>query len=64
MGTLADSVVAYAKPLLDQSDGSKEQLDRAFALAQTCWTLALLPDEQLEEELPRMRLALSMEKDE
>jgi hypothetical protein len=32
MGAIADGIVAYAQPLLDQTDGSSEQLNKAFAL--------------------------------
>jgi hypothetical protein len=34
MGALADAVLAFAQPLLDQTDGSAEGLNRAMALSQ------------------------------
>jgi hypothetical protein len=36
MGAIADSFVAFAKPLINQTDGSIEQLNKAFAIAQLC----------------------------
>lgn len=30
MGAIADGFVAYVQPLLDQTDGSMEQLNQAF----------------------------------
>jgi hypothetical protein len=43
MGALAEALVAYAQPLIDQTDGSLEQLNKAFAISQLCYNLALLP---------------------
>ncbi len=34
MGAIADGFVAYAQPLLDQTDGSEAQLNKAFAISQ------------------------------
>jgi hypothetical protein len=34
MGAIAEALVAYAQPLMDQTDGSEEQLNKAFALTQ------------------------------
>jgi hypothetical protein len=45
MGALADSITAYAQPLLDGTDGSIEDLNRALALGQVCWNLAIMPEE-------------------
>jgi len=41
MGAIAEAMVAYAQPLLDQTDGSTDQMNKAFALGQLCWNLAL-----------------------
>jgi hypothetical protein len=46
MGAIAEGFVAYAQPLLDQTDGSQAQLSKAFAISQFCFNLALLPDEK------------------
>jgi hypothetical protein len=32
MGAIAEAFVAFAKPLIDQTDGSHEQLNKAFAI--------------------------------
>ncbi len=61
MGIMADSMVAYAQPLLDETDGSMDQMNNAFATAQMCWNLALLPDEDREESLAEMRPGLKMD---
>ena len=39
MGAIADAFVAYAQPLIDQTDGSEEQLSQAFAMSQLCYNL-------------------------
>ena len=61
MGALADAFVAYARPLLDQTDGSEEQLNRAFAISQLCYNLALLPDEQQDAMLREMQQTLGLD---
>ena len=58
MGALADAFVAYAQPLLDQTDGSEEQLNKAFAISQLCYNLALLPDDRRDTMLSEMRQTL------
>lgn len=35
-------MVTYAQPLLDETDGSQEQMQNALSIAQMCWNLALL----------------------
>lgn len=61
MGAIADALVAYAQPLLDQTDGSLEQTQRAMTLGQLCWNLALLPADQREEAIGRMQSSLNMD---
>lgn len=61
MGRFAESVVDYAQPLLDDTDGSREQMQSALSIAQMCWNLALLPESEQEEELAEMRPALEMD---
>ena len=48
MGAIAERFVAYAQPLLDQTDGSEEQLNKALTISQLCFNLALLPEDQRE----------------
>ena len=61
MGALAEAFVAYAQPLIDQTDGSEEQLNKAFAISQLCYNLALLPDDQRDTTLDEMRQSLEMD---
>ena len=61
MGAIAEAIMAYAQPLLDQTDGSEEQLNKAFTISQLCYNLALLPDDQRDTMLYEMRQTLGME---
>lgn len=61
MGAMAKAFVDYAQPLLDQSDGSEEQLNKAFAISQLCYNLALLPDDRRDKMLSEMRQSLGMD---
>ncbi len=61
MGALAEAFVAYAQPLLDQTDGSEEQLNKAFAISQLCYNLALFPEDQRDTTLDEMRQTLQMD---
>jgi hypothetical protein len=64
MGAIAEAMVDYAKPLLDASDGSIEQMNTALTLAQICWNLALQPDKEIENGIELMRPNLNMDDDE
>ena len=64
MGAIAEGFVAYAQPLLDQTDGSEEQLNKAFTISQLCFNLALLPEDSRDTTLSEMRLALKMDDEE
>ena len=64
MGAIAEGFVAYAQPLLDQTDGSEEQLNKAFAIGQLCFNLALLPDDRRDTMLREMRPSLKMDDEE
>lgn len=61
MGAIADSIIAYAKPLLDEADGSLEDMNNALSLAQLCWNLALLPEKERDARLAKMQSALAMD---
>ncbi len=61
MGAIADAFVAYAQPLIDQTDGSQEEMEKAFAISQLCYNLALLPDDSRETTLSEMRKDLPMD---
>jgi hypothetical protein len=64
MGALADGFMAYAQPLLDQTDGTTEGLIKALAIAQLCYNLALLPEESQEEALGKMQQSIAMDEKE
>ncbi len=63
MGAIADGIVAYAQPLLDQTDGSIEQMNKALTISQLCWNLALLPEDGRDRMLSEMRQTLQMDED-
>lgn len=60
MGAIANAIVAYAQPLIDQTDGSVDEMNRAMAVAQMCWNLALLPEERRDEAIGELKPALPM----
>jgi uncharacterized protein YecA (UPF0149 family) len=64
MGAFADAMSRFAQPLIDASDGSPEDLQRAYTLSQLCWNLALLPEENRAEFLAKMQPALKMDDEE
>jgi hypothetical protein len=63
MGVIAEGFVAYAQPLIDQTDGSMEQVNKALAISQACWNLALLPEAERDQMLIEMRPSLDMDED-
>ncbi|MCU0960860.1 MAG: SEC-C domain-containing protein [Pirellulaceae bacterium] len=64
MGAIAEAIAAFAQPLLDQTDGSLEDLNRALALSQLCFNLALIPEEGRDQALSEMRLSIDMDDEE
>jgi len=60
MGALADAIVAYAQPLLDQTDGSAEHMNKAFAIAQCCYNLAILPADTRDQMIREMQQSVDM----
>jgi hypothetical protein len=61
MGALAEAMSRFAQPLIDASDGSPEELQRAFSLSQLCWNLAPLPEEKHDEFMANMQPALKID---
>jgi hypothetical protein len=61
MGAMAEAFVAYAQPLIDQTDGSHEQLNKALAISQLCYNVALLPDARRDGTLSEMQQSLGMD---
>jgi uncharacterized protein YecA (UPF0149 family) len=64
MGAMAEALVAYAQPLLDETDGSMEQIERAFALSQMCFNLAQLPEERRNQAIGELKEAFEMDDEE
>jgi uncharacterized protein YecA (UPF0149 family) len=64
MGAIADAMLRYAQPLLDATDGSPEQIQKALTLSEMCWNLAISPKDTREEFLVSMQPALRMDDDE
>jgi SEC-C motif-containing protein len=64
MGAIAEAFVAYAQPLLDDTDGSEEQLNKALAISQFCYNLALLPDDRRDATLSELQRTLKMDDEE
>jgi hypothetical protein len=61
MGAIADAFVAFSQPLIDQTDGSLEQLNRAMTIGQLCYNLALMPKDQREGAIREMQSTLRMD---
>jgi hypothetical protein len=64
MGAIAEGFVAYAQPLLDQTDGSEGQLNKAFMISQLCFNLALVPEDSRDRAMSEMRPSLNMSDEE
>jgi SEC-C motif len=64
MGAIADAFVAFAQPLIDQTDGSHEELEKALAMTQLCYNLALLPEDSRESALSEMQRSLKLDDEE
>lgn len=61
MGIIAESIVTYAQPLLDGTDGSAKATQRALSLAQVCWNLALLPEKECDVEIGELQSSFQMD---
>ena len=64
MGAIADGIAAYAQSLIDQTDGSLEQMNKALALSQLCFNLALSPEDSRERQLRELQPRLQMDDEE
>jgi uncharacterized protein YecA (UPF0149 family) len=61
MGAIGEAITAYAQPLLDDTDGSIEQLNKALSLGQICWNLAIMPEDLRKDALIEIRQTLKKE---
>ena len=59
-GAMASAFTAYAQPLVDQTDGSLEQVQKALNLAQICSTLAQFPENSRDAAISEMQSSLEM----
>ena len=64
MGAIAEAIVAYAQPLLDRTDGSIEEMNKAFSIAQACYSLALSPEDRRETMIQEMRQCFAVDDEE
>ena len=64
MGVMAEAFAAYAQPLLDQTDGSEEQLNKALAISQFCYNLGILPEDGRDRAMSDMKSSLGMDDEE
>ena len=64
MGAIADAMSRFAQPLIDATDGSPEDLQRALSLSQLCWNLALMPKDKQDQFLADMQPTLKMDDEE
>lgn len=61
MGAFGEAFAAFAQPLLEQTDGTYEEVQKAFQIGQLCYNAALLPDDAREKMLAQMRSAFAMD---
>lgn len=61
MGAIAEGLMAYAQPLIDETDGSIEQMNNAMGISQFCWNAAILPPEGRQSLLDSLGDVLSMD---
>lgn len=64
MGAIAEGIVAYAKPLIDETDGSIEQLKKAMAMSQLCFNLALASEDTRGRAMSKLQKSLEMDDEE
>jgi hypothetical protein len=60
MGRVAESIMAYAQPLIDSTDGSLEEVNKALSLSALCYNLALTPEEDRVKSLDKLRRSMNL----
>jgi uncharacterized protein YecA (UPF0149 family) len=60
MGAIGKALAAFAQPLIDETDGSPEEIEKAFAVSTLCYNLALLPLAERETSINEMRPNLAV----
>ena len=64
MGAMGEAIAAFAQPLIDATDGSTEQLNKALSISLVCYNLALLPGDEWEAKLREQQPALGLNDEE
>jgi hypothetical protein len=64
MGVIAEGFAAFAQPLIDETDGSLEQVERALLISELCSVLAQFPENNRETKLRELQRSLKMDDDE
>ena len=60
MGVFADAISAYAQPLLEQSDGSREGLQKALNLSALCYNIGTRPEPERAKLISQLKDDLGM----
>jgi hypothetical protein len=63
MGNLGNDIMEYGRPLLNATDGSDGEVDRALKLIQICWNLSLASEELRPKMLKALRPRMDMDDD-
>ncbi len=64
MGAIAEAIAEYTRPLMEHTDGSLEQMQKAMAIGQACWNFAIMPAEIRDKAIDEMQPALQMNDEE
>ena len=64
MGAFGKAFAAYIQPLLDDTDGSEDQIEKAFMFGQICWNLALAPEDMHQEIFDELQQTFKMDDEE
>jgi hypothetical protein len=60
MGLFAEAIAAYAQPLLNDTDGSLEEMQRALTFSQLCWNISVAPHDKRGKVIDDLRSTLGM----
>lgn len=64
MGAMAEAMVAYAQPLIDQTDGSHAQMNKALVLSSLCYNIGIIPESERPARIRDMQASLGMDANE
>ncbi len=64
MGNLAEAMADFVQPLIEATDGSPEELQKAYSLGQLCWNVARTPKDLRDEFLTSVQPSLNMDESE